>query len=379
MKQLFLLALLIGVAGKTLNAQPLSAYVNFQNQFVSWDNGMDRKLETLLPRAFEIGRVAIPYVDNNSNFKIFSNGGTQQINQGFTTGFYPTDNLIAYQNNRALFVWDGGKTTKLSNMASNFVVGDSVVLFFDNARSLYQAYYGGNIYDIENFLGATNVFNIDTSVVYDGKSVADGQLPSVKVSDNIAAFVTYSNRFKIFYHGAIIEQENYTVNSFDVGRNLVAYVDANRAFKVFHNGSTEELESFPPMNYKAGDNVAAYVSADGYFKIFYGGEALEVGYFNPEYRVNDNIVSFKDPSGYFKLFYKGKLYTLDAFYPTKPYKAAYNSLVYINGAGMLRMFSDGEVYDVTAATVADWRLDYDALQYRFGQNMYKIFYKGKTY
>ena len=380
MKYLYLsLLLLVGSSFKS-HAQPVSAFVNFQNQFMTWDNGVERRTETLIPIRYDVGRVAVPYIDNTNNFKIFTKGGVQQINQGFTADFTTTDNLIAYRNANALWVWENGKTKNLSNMMSSYAVGDSVVLFFDNVRSIYKAYYGGDIYEIEAFLGATNIFGVDTNVIYDGKSIADGQLPVVRVSDNIAAFVNYANRFKIFYQGQLTEQESFTVTSFDVGRNLVAYVDANRAFKVFHKGETYELESFPPQTYKAGDNVAAYVTNEGYFKIFYEGEELEVGYFDPEhYKVADNVVSFKDPSGYFKVFYKGKIYTLDAIYPTKGYRSSYNSLVYTNTAGMIRMFSEGEVYDVTNASVAEWRLDYDVLQYRFGANMYKIFYRGKTW
>lgn len=381
MKYLYLSLLLLAAAAKPALAQPLSAYVNFQNQFMVWDNGVERKIESLIPSHYDIGRVGIPYMDNTSNFKIYSKLGVQMINQGFTSDFKATDNLIVYRNNNALSVWENGKTMLLSSYVTNYAVGDSVVLFFDNVRSLYKAYYGGQQYEIESFLGASNLQNIDTnSVVLSGASIADGQLPSVKVSDNMAAFVTYSNRFKIFYHGELQELEQYTVSSFDVGRDLVAYVDANSSFKIFQNGVTHELESFAPASYKAGDNVAAYVSNDGYFKIYYNGEASEVGYFTPQvYRVNDNVVSYKDPSGYFKVFYKGKVYTLDAYFPTSNYMASYNSLVYTNAAGMIRMFSDGEVYDVTSATVAESRLNYDVFQYRFGQNMYKIFYKGKTW
>ncbi|HLU17323.1 MAG TPA: hypothetical protein VKZ76_04660 [Edaphocola sp.] len=380
MRRIYLtLSMVLGVMAEVA-AQPVSAFVNFQNQFIAWDNGVERRIESLIPRKYDIGRYAVPYIDNTSNFKIYSKGGVQVINQGFTSDFTVTDNLVAYRNANALWVWENGKSTNLSPNVANYVVGDSVVLFFDNVRSIYKAYYGGNIYEIEGFLGATKVFDIDTSLIHDGLSIANGQLPSVKVSDNMAAFVNYANRFKIFYHGQMIEQETYAVTSFDVGRNLVAYVDASNTFKVFHNGQTYEPESFAPQSYKAGDNVAAYVSNDGYFKIFYEGEALEVGYFVPEeYRVADNIVSFRDPGGYFKVFYKGRVYTLDAFYPKNGYTSSYNSLVYVNSAGMLRMFCDGDVYDVTSASVAEWRLDYDVLQYRFGSNMYKIFYKGKTW
>lgn len=372
-----LLAILCSIGGKVM-AQPVSAYTNFQNQFMVWDNGIDRKIESLLPVRYDIGRVAIPYLDNTRNFKIYSKGGVQLINQGFTSDFKVTDNLVAYRNNNALFVWENGTTTRLSNYMSTYAVGDSVVLFFDNVRSLYKAYYGGNIIEIESFLGGGNTLDIDTSVVNDGLSIADGQLPSVKVSDNIAAFVNYANRFKVFYKGELNELETYTVTSFDVGRNVVPYVDANRNFKVFYKGEVTELESFTPTSYKAGDNLVAYVSNDGYFKIFYNGETNTVGYFNPDYKVGDNVVAYRDASGYFKVFYKGKIYTLDAYYP-QSYKVAYNSLAYVNTANVLRVFTEGDIFDVTSASVAEWRLDYDVIQYRFGQNMYKVFYKGKTF
>ena len=378
MKYVYTLLAILSCLGGKVMAQPVSAYTNFQNQFMVWDNGIDRKIESLLPVRYDIGRVAVPYLDNTRNFKIYSKNGVQLINQGFTSDFKVTDNLVAYRNNNALFVWENGTTTRLSNYMSTYTVGDSVVLFFDNVRSLYKAYYGGNIYEIESFLGGGNTLDVDTSAINDGLSIADGQLPSVKVSDNVAAFVNYANRFKVFYHGDMLELETYTVTSFDVGRNVVPYVDANRNFKVFYNGEITELESFTPMSYKAGDNLVAYVSNDGYFKIFYNGETNTVGYFNPDYKVGDNVVAYRDASGYFKVFYKGKVYTLDAYYP-QSYKVAYNSLAYVNTANVLRVFTEGDIYDVTSAAVAEWRLDYDVIQYRFGQNMYKVFYKGKTF
>lgn len=378
MKNMYTLFALLLCFGIRAMAQPVSAYTNFQNQFMVWDNGVERKIESLLPVRYEIGRTAVPYLDNTRNFKIYSKGGVQLINQGFTSDFKVTDNLVAYRNNNALLVWENGKTTTLSNYMSTYAVGDSVILYFDNVRSLYKAYYQGNIYEIESFLGGVNALKVDTNVVNDGLSIADGQLPSVKVSDNIAAFVTYANRFKVFYHGELSELESFTVTSFDVGRNIAAYVDANRNFKVFYNGEITELESFTPKSYKAGDNLVAYVSNDGNFKIFYNGEVNTVGYFDPEYKVGDNIVAYRDASGYFKVFYKGKIYTIDAYYP-ESYKVAYNSMAYVNTANVLRVFTDGDIYDVTNASVSDWRLDYDAIQYRFGQNMYKVFYKGKTF
>jgi hypothetical protein len=360
----------------------LSAYTSFQNQFMVWDNGMIRKIEYLIPLQVKIGRTAIPYIDNSRSFKIYSNGGSKKINDGFTNNFQVTDNLITYQNARALNVWDQGTITNLSKYCEQFLVGDSLVVFFDGVQKEYRAYYDGRVYPIEGFLAATNINNLfstdSTARITNEMDIASGQLPSIKVSDNIAAYVNYANQFRIFFRGNIIEQENYLVNSFDVGRNTVAYVDINREFNVFHNGKTTQIDNFPPYSYAAGDNLVAFVGYDNYFKIYYEDSVYNIGYYQPEFVVRDNVVAFQDATGYFKAFYKGQVYTLESYYPGN-FKVAYNSIAYKNRANVLRLFTEGNIYDVTNADIADWRLDYDVLQYRFGANMFKIFYKGKTY
>jgi len=361
----------------------LSAFTNFQNQFMVWDKGMIRKIEYLVPLQVKIGRSAIPYIDNSRSFKIYSNGGSTKVNDGFTNSFQVSDNLITYQNAKSLNVWDNGKSTNLSKYCEQYFLGDSLVLFFDGVQKEYRAYYDGRVVPIEGFLASMNtsdLFNTDEATIRisNEMDIASGQLPGIKVSDNIAAYVNYANQFRVFYHGNILEQENFTVNSFDVGRNNVAYVDANREFKIFSHGKTTQIDNFPPYSYAAGDDVVAFIGYDNYFKIFYQDSVYSIGYFQPEFVVKDNVVAFQDATGYFKVFYKGNVYTLESYYPQN-FKAGYNSIAYVNRANVLRLFSEGDIYDVTNADIADWRLDYDVLQYRFGANMFKVFYKGKTY
>jgi hypothetical protein len=361
----------------------LSAFTNFQNQFMVWDNGMIRKIEYLVPLKVEIGRSAIPYIDNSRSFKIYHNGGSQKVNDGFTSNFQVSDNLITYQNAKTLFVWDQGKITNLSRYCEQFYLGDSLVLFFDGVQKEYRAYYDGAVHPIEGFLAANtaeNVFNTTQTKIRisNEMDIASGQLPGIRVSDNIAAYINYANQFHIFYRGQIIGQESYQVASFDVGRNTVAYVDANRTFKIFQGGKTTEVDNFPPYSYSVGDNLVAYVGYDNYFKIFYNDSIYNIGYFQPEFEVKDNVVAFQDATGYFKVFYKGEVYTLESYYPEN-ITVGYNSVAYINRANVLRLFTEGNIYDVTNADIAQWQLNYDVLQYRFGANMFKIFYKGKTY
>jgi hypothetical protein len=340
-------------------SQPLSGYVNLQNQVMVWDNGIIRKIDYLRPLSMKIGRSAIPYIDNSRSFKIYQNGAVKQINAGFTTDFKVSDNLVTYMNASSLNVFDNGTTKNLTGLAEQYYIGDSVVLYFDGVRREYKAYYGGNTYPIENFLAA-------------------GAIDVVKVSDNIIAYDNYANQFRIFYRGSIIQQEDYAVSNFGVGRNTVAYVDINRTFKVFHNGSTYTLEDFPPDNFAVGDNIVAYTSNDGYFKVFYEDSVRVLGFFRPKYQVGDYVVAYQDGSGYLKTFYKGDVTSLESYYPDN-YTVQYNSVAYINRAGMLRLFSEGDIYDVTNAQMDEWELTYDVIRYRIGSNLYKIFYKGEEY
>lgn len=362
---LFLLAFSFASSTAVL-AQPLSAFVNMQNQVMVWDNGILRKIDYLPPVEMKIGRTVIPYLDNSRSFRIYYGGGVRTINIGFTNQFMVTDNLAVFLNAKSLNVFDQGEITNLSGLAQQVFVGDSIVLFLDGVRNEYKAYYDGAVYPVENFL-------------------AGEALEVVKVSDNIAAYDNYANQFRIFYHGNIIAQEDYAVSSFDVGRNTVAYVDINRQFKVFNKGITTVLEQFPPESFSVGDNLVAYVSNDGYFKIFHEDSLYTIGFFRPSYQVGDNVVAFQDGGGYFRAFYKGDITTLESYYPDN-YQIQYNSIAYINRANVLRLFTAGEVYDVTTlynasdpGAQSNWLLTYDVLRYKVGMNLYKIFYKGEEY
>src|SRR5690606_13247987 len=221
-------------------------------------------------------------------------------------------------------------STHLSSLCKQYYVGDSIVVFLDGIRNEYKAYYDGNIYLIESFL-------------------AGDPLSNLKVSDNIAAYDNYAGQFRIFYRGDLISQEAYEVSSFKVGRNTVAYVDANRQFKICYKASIQTS-----------------------------------GLFRRGYQVEDFIVAYQDASGYFNVFYKGEITALETYFPDS-LTIRYNSLAYVNRMNVLRMFSEGEVYDVStmfsnsAADRNSWQMAYDVLQYKVGSNLYRIFYKGREY
>jgi len=355
----FLLSLLISVISIQYAAAQLASYVDIQNQLMVWDKGMIRKIDFLAPTSIKIGRTAIPYLDNSRSFKVYSNGRVTPVNIGFTNAYFATDNLVAFLNQKSLNVFDKGVIKNLAGVVDQYFVADSIVMFLDSYKGAYKAYYNGQIYPLENYF-------------------ADSTLSSIKVTDNIIAYNNFANQFKVFFHGNLLQQEDFPVSSFEVGRNTVAYVDIDRKFKIFHNGKTFVIDDFPPKTFKAGDNLVAYVTADGYFKVFYNDSSRSLGYMSGNYDVVDNILAFKDQSGYLKVFYKGDVTTVENYYPANM-NIQYNSLAYISSGNTLRLFSEGEVYDVTNADLTNWSLNYDVIMYQLGQNIFKVFYKGQEY
>lgn len=354
-----LLSLLIVVNCAYETRAQLASFVDMQNQVMVWDRGMIRKVDFLAPSSMQVGRTAIPYLDNSRSFKIYYNGGVRPINNGFTNAYYATDNFVVFLNQKSLNVFDKGVVKNLTSVASQYFVGDSVVLFLDAFKSAYKAYYNGQIINVESF-------------------IPDSVLANIKLSDNVFAYNNFANLFRIFYHGTIIAQEDFPVTSFEVGRNTVAYVDVNKKFKVFHSGKTTELDNFAPRAYKAGTNLVAYSTNDGYFKVFYDDSVYSIGFMGSAFQVKDNIVAFKDQSGMLKVFYKGEVYTVDNYYPSDMV-IQYNSLAYVNYSNTLKLFTEGETYDVTNADLTNWSLAYDVITYQIGQGIFRVFYKGNEY
>lgn len=364
MKNFLLCTVLMAGLSGSMKAQPLSAYSTVRQEFYIFDNGANTRVEPLIPRDYKIGRTGIAYIDNLSNFKIYKDGAVNTVSNFLTTDFQVSDNLITYKASKILSVMDGSDVVLLSRLCNQYAMGDSVVMFFDLNKQTFNGYSNGKIVELEGFL------NLDTTD-FDFQQ-------TVKVSDNIGAYINYNDQFKVFYNGESEVLENQRVKDFKLGRNTLAYVDINNIFKIYHNGQVFQADPFLPKSFMVGDDVVAFQSSDGYFKIFYAGKMYTIGYYTPMYQVKDWLVTFEDLNGYFKVFYEGEQTMLENYVPDKM-EIGYHSVAWVNKANILRMFSKGKLYDVSNASLNEIRLDYDVLQYKVGFNSFKMFYDGNTY
>jgi hypothetical protein len=338
-----------------------SAYTDLQNRFYLFDNGSTTQIEGLQPISYKIGRTGLAYLNNMSVLKVYRDGNNNKVNDNITTDYGVTDNYIYYKGGNSLSIIDGNEDKTLSRWVGEYAVGDSVVMFYDKVRNVLNAYYDNKTWELENNLANTTFSNY-------------------AVSDNVIAYVNYADQFKVFYQGANKILEIQPVTNIQVGRNVVAYTDVNGQFKVFYNGDVTTLEGFAPISFKVGDNVIAYQAYDGNFKIWYQGETKTIGYFDANYKVQDFVVLYQDGNGFSNIFHKGKTINVDNFYPTASVMG-YNSFAYINKANVLRVFQNGEFYDVSTLVnnLDNVQLDYDVLRYKIGLNMYRFFSDGKDY
>lgn len=360
----FFACLLTTVLSTAAVAQPYSAYVDVRQEFYAFDNGAINKLDHLQPVDYKIGKNNVAFIDNQRNFKIYKDGVVSTISENlYTVNFQTSDNLILYRSANMISVIDGNDVKLLSRLCQDFAMGDSVVMFYDINRTTFNAYYNGEITELETYLLKGDDFPFGTNV---------------KASDNVGAYINFNDMFKAFYRNEVFTLEEQRVRDFQVGRNTIAYNDINNQFKIFHKGQTYKIDAFAPRSYQVGDNIVAFVNYEGNFKIFHDGKMYNMGFYEPQYQVTDFLVAFEAVNGFFKVFYEGNTEVMENYYPPN-LKMQYKSLAYTNQANVLRLFSQGKVYDVTNQTVADYRLDYDVLQYKIGFNRFKIFADGERY
>ncbi len=184
MKKLHIIILTSLLSGNIFS-QNLSAYHDFRNKFYIFDNGKSIFAEPLPVNSFEVGKKSVAFVDNTGAFKVYLNGNIVKLSESVNK-YEITNNYLVYDLYGSLKVFDNGKTSLLSINYSRYSAGDSIVVFYDNTKKLFSAYYNGEIVILED-------------------AIAKEAISNFKSGDNIVAFKSNDNYLKVFYRGEISE------------------------------------------------------------------------------------------------------------------------------------------------------------------------------
>jgi hypothetical protein len=160
---------------------------------------------------------------------------------------------------------------------------------------------------------------------------------------------------------------------------MLAYISAaDQKFRVFYQGAIIVLEDFPPASYEVGDGIVAYTDHTGRFKIFSDGIVREISSFGPDfYQIRNRIVLFGE-QGYFKAYCDDRTYVLEHYVPTE-WKASWNTIVYRDINGNLKVFRDGVTRILTYDLIEEINLYRDVIVVNKGMNNCNVYYQGRKY
>jgi len=337
----------------------VAAYTDYRGYFYVFDKGLFQQLEYLPVKSFKVGGNAVAYVDNTNELQIYYNGQKyHQVYASYLT-YYVNENVVAYTIASIAYVFEKGKTQKISYHCSQLYVGDNIVAYYDDSNYNFGVYASGASSPLE------------TSLLEAPRSV--------KIGSNLMAFVNQSGLFKIWYMGLIKDVDNTAPVSFEAGRDIVAYVDGyNKYFNLYYNGQTAQIDTYAPDSFKVCYGVMAYTDYQGSFRVFSNGATRRLLSTRPDFfDVKGNMILYGF-NGEFRAFYQGQSTLVEDGIPTD-YKIANDGVAYLDVDGILKYFYKGKPYIVSHETVNKYYVNNDAVWYQVGVNTWKVFYQGQNY
>ncbi|MDD2635004.1 MAG: hypothetical protein PHW82_05845 [Bacteroidales bacterium] len=343
-----------------LHSQNISFFYDYLNNVEIFDNGNIKQIEHLPLKTYQVGNNSLAYEDNAGNFKIYHNHYLHNVSN-FVSAYYTSNNLIGFNMNTQLKVFDEGAQKNLSINMKEYFVNDDVIVWFDDFEKMLKAYYKKEIYELDDAL-------------------ATGTMNKVILGKNIVAFVDSKNYMNVFYEG-IIDQICFAerVKSIAAGRDIIAFVEEPvNNFQVYYFGEFIEIEDFEPISYKTGDRFVAFIDANNYLKVFSNYKTQTISFDKPDfYEIKDELMVF-GVQNYFKVYYNGKVFTLESYIPDD-YKMNNNVLGYVDQMGNLKFFDGEKTTTISYESIIDFQIHGSLIKYKFGVNSEQIYYNGKTY
>lgn len=222
----------------------------------------------------------------NTQLKVFDEGDVKSLTLNLTEYFLGDDILVWFDDyekrlkayyNKEIYDLDDALATGTMN---GVTIGENIVAFVDSQGYL-NIFYDGNI-----------------------ERICFGErIKSISAGRDIVVFVEEPvNNFQAYYFGDLIDLEGFEPVSFKTGDQFVAYVDANNYLKVFYDFKTETVSFDVPDFYETTDGLMVF-GVQNYFKIWHNGTIYTLeSYIPQDYKMNNNVLAYIDQSGNLKFF-----------------------------------------------------------------------------
>jgi hypothetical protein len=341
-------------------AQGIVPTLDFNNYFVSFQDGFFRPIEIQPIVSYKAGDEIVAYIDTRGNLKIYD--GKERIDvTTLNVDYQVSDHLMAYRIAQGLRMWDAGKFTVLTNFGREFVVKDSIIVFEDIRYQALNVYWNQKV---ESLVTITNGVSMNASV-----------------GENLVVYKDNSNTYFVYWRGQKFEIGTYNeeVLDFQLGTDILCFKDPyTQSFYVFDQGNLQELESFPIKKYKAGRGFVVYEDMNGNLWHYQNGEKTALSNFSSElWDVKDDICVWMENS-YFFAYTNGQRVQVATYQP-QTYLLKNNVLVYRNIIGGVSALVDGVMQEITNFPQADFEIYGSKVLVKLPNQSSVVFMNGKCY
>lgn len=352
--------LCLSLSAISVSAQGIAPTLDFNNYFVSFQDGFFRPIEIQPIVSYKAGDEIVAYIDTRGNLKIYD--GKERIDvTTLNVDYQVSDHLMAYRIGQGLRMWDAGKFTVLTNFGREYVVKDSLIVFEDIRYQALNVYWNQKV---ESLVTITNGVSMNASV-----------------GENLVVYKDNSNTYFVYWHGQKFEIGTYNeeVLDFQLGTDVMCFKDPyTQSFYVFDQGNFLELESFPIKKYKAGRGFVVYEDMNGNLWHYQNGQKTALSNFSSElWDVKDDICVWMENS-YFFAYTNGQRVQVATYQP-QAYLLKNNVLVYRNIIGGVSALVDGVSQEITNFPQADFEIYGSKVLVKLPNQTSVVFMNGKLY
>ena len=120
--------------GTRVLAQGVIPVIDFNNFFLSFQDGYFRSIEVQPILDFKAGDELVAYRDTRGNLRLYDGAARKDITN-LNVQYQVSDHLLGYMIGPTLNMWDDGELSTLTYFARNFLVKDSIIVFEDTRFS----------------------------------------------------------------------------------------------------------------------------------------------------------------------------------------------------------------------------------------------------
>ncbi len=343
----------------TVYTQKVIPFVDFNNFFQCFQNGMMVPVELQPVKNIKGGDNLVAYIDFRGNLIVYD-GKVKKTLVNIEAEFEVSDNFVVWKVAETLNLWDAGNLKTLTNNVRNYWVKDHIVVFEDMRYNALQVYYAGEIYTLVTSTGTLS--------------------PPEFVSDNMVAFKDNGSFNKVFWRGEIYELEVWQSSyNFHAGVDMLAFNDpVNGTFAVFEFGEFKDLEELHVSKYLCGRGFVAYENPNGELMYYSDGERIKISNYAPdEWTVTDDVVFWME-NGNAYAYIDNKKYQIANFKP-KDFLIKNKVVTFRNIMGGVSALIDGKIITITEQLDTEYEIYGNSVLVKLFNNTYIIYSKGKKY